>query len=528
MTGRHLLTAAATLTTLFGLASSEATEITLRMRGGTFEVKGELESSNTKAYVVTVPGVGRLTLDAERYECIDGCPEAQTEASVLTLSATAAPPTTTWTGGSAVGTEFMPRFVRAYAAAIGATTTMSVGADPRNLIMSIKGKDGRPLGQVNINRQGVTPGFLAMAKKEGDAVWTGRRVLPEEEQMMSGAGIASMKAAGNEHVWALDGLIVVVPKTSPVAALSLLDIAKVFAGEITDWSELGYPAGKINVYAPTSEAGAYSLFESQVLAAHGRKIASSATRLLHATEWSDKVADDPNGIGLTILAMVRRAKALNITSPCGIIVPPTLFNVKTEEYPLTRRLYFYTPGAPENPLAKALLAFAMSTRLQPVLKDAGFVDQEPEILPFQAHSARMATAVNTAQEKGEAALLRRLLQDLQGMRRVSFTFRFASGTSALDNRALEDVRRLRTMLAQPDMKGRQLILAGFSDSVGSFTKNVTLSELRLRTVRDALIANLRAAGTPLLERAYGPLAPVACNDSEDGRALNRRVEVWIP
>ena len=74
-------------------------------------------------------------------------------------AAGAAPLTTTWIGGSAVGTEVMPRLVRAYAASIGATTTMSVGSDPRNLEFKILASDGRLLGQVNANRLGVTPGF---------------------------------------------------------------------------------------------------------------------------------------------------------------------------------------------------------------------------------------------------------------------------------------------------------------------------------------------------------------------------------
>jgi phosphate transport system substrate-binding protein len=510
------------------LTTALAAEVTLRMRGGTFEVKGNLQSYNSKSYVVTVPGIGNLTLDTARYECVGlNCPERPFDA--LSLSPTSTPIATTWIGGSAVGTEFMPRFVRAYAASIGATTTMAVGSDPRNLEMKILAGDGRLIGQVNVNRLGVTPGFLALARGDADAVWTGRRVLPEEEQMMSAVGIASMRAPGNEHIWALDALVVLVAKTNPVEALSFEELSKVFAGEITDWTELGHPPGKINVYAPTAEAGAWSQFETEVLFAHGRKITPAATRLLHATEWSDRVAEDPQGIGLSIFAMVRRAKAINITTPCGIIVPPTVFNVKTEEYPLSRRLFFYTAGAPKNRLASALLAFAMSQQIQSVLRQAQFIDQEPEVLPFRGHSARIAAAVNSTQEKSDATnLMRRLVQDLQPSQRVSFTFRFAAGTNNLDNRALEDIRRLRAMLGRSDMRGRTVILAGFSDSLGAFANNVQLAQLRVRTVRTALQLGDQVVPNSLIqERAYGPLAPVACNDTDHGRSLNRRVEVWL-
>lgn len=509
------------------IGTAWAAEVTLRMRGGNFEVKGNLQSYNGKAFVLAVPGIGNLTLDAARYECLGpGCPSSPSGAAVAPLPPLAAPLTTTWIGGSAVGTEVMPRLVRAYAASIGATMTMSVGSDPRNLEFKIVAGDGRVIGQVNANRLGVTPGFLALAKKEADLVWTGRRVVPEEEQMMAAVGVADMRAPGNEHVWALDGLVVLVAKENPVETLSLEQLSKIFSGETADWGELGFPPGKINVYAPVAEAPAWSQFETDVMKPFGRTITPAAKRLVHSTEWADRVTEDPQGIVVSVLPMVRRARPINITTSCGLIVQPTVFNIKTEEYPLSRRMFFYTAGEPKNPLARALLAFAMSPLLQPILREARFVDQEPSVLPFVDQTARIAAAVNTAQEKDDATLMRRLVGDLQTSQRVSFTFRFASGTTGLDNRALEDIRRLRTMLSRPDMQGKTVILAGFSDSVGGFATNVQLSVQRVGAVRVALRQG-GAKGPLVQEQAYGPLAPVACNDTVAGRALNRRVEVWL-
>jgi phosphate transport system substrate-binding protein len=518
--------AAAIVCLVASLTATSAAEVTLRMRGGTFEVKGNLVLYNGKAFVVAVPGIGNLTLDSTRYECVGtGCPSPAAAVALLPLGA---PLTTTWIGGSAVGTEVMPRLVRAYAASIGATMTMSVGSDPRNLEFKIVAGDGRLLGQVNAHRLGVTPGFLALAKKEADLVWTGRRIVPEEQQMMTAVGVADMRAPGNEHVWALDGLVVLVAKENPLESLSLEELSKVFAGETTDWSEFGLPPGKINLYAPVAEAPAWSQFETDVMKPFGRTIAPAAKRLVHSTEWADRVAEDPQGIVVSVFAMVRRAKPINITTSCGIIVQPSVFNIKTEEYPLSRRMYFYTVGEPKNPLARALLAFAMSPQLQPILREARFVDQDPAVLPFQAQTARIAAAINAAQDKDDAALMRRLVKDLETSQRVSFTFRFASGTTVLDNRALEDVRRLRTMLARPDMQGKTVILAGFSDSVGGFATNVQLSTQRVGAVRAALRQGERGIAGPLVhEQAYGPLAPVACNDTVGGRTLNRRVEVWL-
>ncbi len=523
------MSVAAVVSALSCLTPTWAAEVTLRMRGGTFEVKGDLKSHSAKSYILAVPGIGNLTLDASRYECVSpNCPPAGAKAPVPPLPLGSAPLTTTWIGGSAVGTEVMPRLVRAYAASIGATATMSIGSDPRNLEFKILSSDGRLIAQVNAYRLGVTPGFLALAKKEADLVWTGRRIVQEEQQMMAAVGIGNMRAPGNEHVWALDGLVALVAKENSVEALSLEQLSKIFAGEITDWGELGLPPGKINVYAPVAEAPAWSQFEADVMNAYGRTITPTAKRLVHSTEWADRVAEDPQGIVLSVLAMVRRAKPVNITTSCGIIIQPTVFNIKTEEYPLSRRMYFYTAGEPKNPLARSLLAFALSPQLQPIIREARFVDQEPAVLPFQNQTARIAAAVNAAQREADANLMLRLVKDLETSQRVSFTFRFSSGTNNLDNRALEDIRRLRSMLKRPDVQGKVVILAGFSDSVGGFAKNVQLASLRVGAVREALRQRDHDASGPVLqEQAYGPLAPVACNDTEGGRALNRRVEVWL-
>jgi phosphate transport system substrate-binding protein len=525
----RIISAAATVAAVACLTPAWAAEVTLRMRGGTFEVKGSLQSHNSKSYILAVPGIGNLTLDAARYECIGpNCPPAGASAPVPPLPAGGAPLMTTWIGGSAVGTEVMPRLVRAYAASIGATTKMAVGSDPRNLEFKILSSDGRLIAQVNAYRLGVTPGFLALAKKEADLVWTGRRIVPEEQQMMAAVGFGNMRAPGNEHVWALDGLVVLVAKENPVEALTLEQLSKIFAGEITDWSELGLAPGRIHVYAPVAEAPAWSQFETDVMNPFGRTITPAAKRLIHSTEWADRVAEDPQGIVVSVFAMVRRAKTINITTSCGIIVQPTVFNIKTEEYPLSRRMFFYTTGEPKNPLARSLLAFALSPQLQPIVREARFVDQEPSVLAFESQTARIAAAINAAQREADANLMRRLVRDLETSQRVSFTFRFSSGTNTLDNRALEDVRRLRAMLKRPDMQGKVAILAGFSDGVGGFVKNVQLASHRVTAVRDALRQLDRGGPGPTIqEQSYGPLAPVACNDTEAGRALNRRVEVWL-
>ena len=76
------------------------------------------------------------------------------------------------------------------------------------------------------------------------------------------------------------------------------------------------------------------------------------------------VARDPNGVGLSSFAFLRNAKGINVESSCGLITRPSIFTVKTEEYPLTRRIYLYTAGALPQPHARGLLNYALSSDAQ--------------------------------------------------------------------------------------------------------------------------------------------------------------------
>jgi len=68
---------------------------------------------------------------------------------------------------------------------------------------------------------------------------------------------------------------------------------------------------------------------------------------------------------------------------------------------------------------------------------------------------------------------------------------------------------------------------GFTDSVGADDYNLKLSEDRAASVKNALVALGPPKGVVFETKGFGEADPVASNDNESGRALNRRVEVLI-
>lgn len=524
------------LTSLIGLALNSATahaaEVTLQMKGGGFTVQGELKAYDGTKYVIESKVLGNMTLDAARFDCVGaGCPSAPLIAAPAGAVAVARGGnlgTTTWMGGSAQGTAVMPKLVQAYASSIGATVVRSVGADPKNLEFKITDAGGRELGNFLVARQGVPAGLDGIEKKAVEVVWSARPITPEEQAKAQKAGLGNLRAPGNEHVYALNAMTVLISPENPAVSMSIDNLAKIYAGQIKDWSELGLPAGKINVYAMVQSSGYWGAFEDMVMKPRSLQASPDIIRIDAATDWSDKVAQDRNGIGITTIGLIRNAKPVNIESTCGLITRPSNFAAKTEEYPLTHRLHLYSAGQPKSQLGRELLAFALSPAMQPVLKEVNFVDQAPELLDFQAQTARIAYALNAQTEDFDINMMRTLIGELKGASRLSTTLRFGTADATLDSRANADIARLAELLKSPEYRSKQVLLIGFADAVGNFAANLKLSERRAAAALRALsVAAGAQVRTQAATRAYGELAPVACNDTPEGRNFNRRVEVWV-
>lgn len=86
--------------------------------------------------------------------------------------------------------------------------------------------------------------------------------------------------------------------------------------------------------------------------------------------------------------------------------------------------------------------------------------------------------------------------------------------------ALTEIARM--LKADPGLK---VHVVGHTDNVGGLETNMKLSLDRANAVVQELVAAHGIAAARLKAGGVGPLAPVAANDSEEGRAKNRRVEL---
>lgn len=106
---------------------------------------------------------------------------------------------------------------------------------------------------------------------------------------------------------------------------------------------------------------------------------------------------------------------------------------------------------------------------------------------------------------------------LPGVNFVTGSDRILAGSESILGSAAE------TLKMHPDL---EIEVAGHTDSVGQGDSNYSLSERRAKSVRDLLITR-GVDATRLTARGYGESQPVADNETAQGRADNRRVELRI-
>jgi phosphate transport system substrate-binding protein len=219
------------------------------------------------------------------------------------------------------------------------------------------------------------------------------------------------------------------------------------------------------------------------------------------------VAADRAAIGLVALGHAGAARVLEVASPGAAALAPTDLAVSTEDYPLTRRVYFYN-GAVSNNFIHRFTDYVASPAGQSAVEAAGFV-------PLTLRAAPV-TVPDTASN--------RFRQVVAGAARVSVDFRFQPGSVDLDSRAVRDLDRLVAFLRTQHADGSRLILAGFADSSGDPVANQSVAQQRANALAAALARlNIR----PGRVEAFGADLPVADNATPEGRERNRRVEVYL-
>ncbi|MFA5628260.1 MAG: OmpA family protein [Thiohalomonadaceae bacterium] len=165
--------------------------------------------------------------------------------------------------------------------------------------------------------------------------------------------------------------------------------------------------------------------------------------------------------------------------------------------------------------------------------EAEFARSDAEFARREAASARSATEyarMDALAAQQQADDLQRQIAELnakateRGLVVTLGDLLFDTGKSELKSGAARNLAKLAAFLNQ--YKDRSVLIEGHTDSVGSETYNLGLSQRRADSVKSWLVSQ-GVDPARLVTSGKGESSPVAGNDSASGRQLNRRVEVII-
>ncbi len=211
-----------------------------------------------------------------------------------------------------------------------------------------------------IAAEGSSTAFPALANGTAQIGMSSRKVKDDERTFCRTKGVYI-----KEHAVAHDMIVVVVNKNSPIAKLTKDQVAKIFTGQVKDWSEIGGAPGKISIYTRNTSSGTYK--DWQKLAMGGRDYPSSSQKLAGNEQIAQEVAKNKNGIGYVGLAY---SKSNGIKTVTVDGVEPVAANAK--KYAYSRLCYFYAPDKPSAE-AQSFMDFVESDAGQNIVRRVGFI-----------------------------------------------------------------------------------------------------------------------------------------------------------
>lgn len=169
---------------------------------------------------------------------------------------------------------------------------------------------------------------------------------------------------------AVDGLAVYVHNSNPVQELSLAQLKAIYTGAIQRWSQVGGKNERIILYSRENNSGTYVYFKEHVL--DNADYFPTAQTLPGTAAVINAVSRDPRGIGYGGIAYGEGIKHVRVKKDANSpAVEPTMENVLSAKYPISRHLYWYFAGTPTGEVRR-FIEWVLSREGQQVVERVGY------------------------------------------------------------------------------------------------------------------------------------------------------------
>ena len=174
----------------------------------------------------------------------------------------------------------------------------------------------------------------------------------------------------------LDGIAIITHKNIDISEISFEKLRGIYNGSISNWKSVGGPDLKITVYGRQSNSGTYVFFQEHVLDKNDYR--TDMQPLNGNAQIVDAVIGDDEGIGYVGVAYAEnRAEELIILKvkeeEKSEAFFPTIENIASGDYPISRYLYIYTNANPTGEIAQYVRWILNEDGGQKVAESLGFI-----------------------------------------------------------------------------------------------------------------------------------------------------------
>lgn len=209
--------------------------------------------------------------------------------------------------------------------------------------------------KVTYNPTGSGSGIKAVEEGRCDIGLSSRDLKDEEKATLDGTVVA------------LDGIAIIINPENSVSDLTIEQIASLYTGEVTSWSEVGGEDAPVVLIGREAASGTRDGFESITKTAD---LCQYSQELTSTGDVVQTVASNPNAIGYASLASVK--DSVKVVSVEG--VTPTTETIQNGSYKIQRDFVFVTKKDTElTGAAKAFFEFATSDKADALIEKAGAI-----------------------------------------------------------------------------------------------------------------------------------------------------------
>ena len=329
----------------------------------------------------------------------------------------------------------------------------------------------------------------------------------------------------------LSAFAVVVAGDVTVDMITMEQLAGIYAGNITNWSELGGADQAILPLQLPADASIRAELITLVMQPANMAISSKILMMADEVSIAALVNQLPGSLSVISLDKAADSNTVAVAGACGVPVRPNAFNIISGDYPLVRPVMAAYDRAPNTALLTELFDYAMSDVAQNLLARDGFTNQQAISQSGDDKNARLSALLDASSGDGDDAVSAEMFKLLSSGERLSPTMvgGQTSGPEGAWNRAM--MLGLVDLVATPALAGRALFFVGLGASENGDQDAIDVSLQAAFAVETAFrqfaADTVRQNDLTLSSYGFGSSAPATCYEGQVAGPTQTRVEIWV-